>query len=79
MSRCAVALYNPALGLLNISVQDAWISSSTSNTRRRHAAIKRLVDHGGMDEVVVGVKVRACGAVSKYQITCAILVTTASM
>uniref|UniRef100_A0A383VF24 Sushi domain-containing protein n=1 Tax=Tetradesmus obliquus TaxID=3088 RepID=A0A383VF24_TETOB len=52
------ALYNPALSVLNISVQDAWISQSTSNTQRRRAASQRLLEHGGMDEVVVGVQVR---------------------
>lgn len=51
------ALYNPALSVLNISVQDAWISQSTSNTQRRRAASQRLLEHGGMDEVVVGVQV----------------------
>jgi hypothetical protein len=52
--RCvAVALYNPALAAFDFKLLSAWISQSTSNTRRRQLLVQQ-----GQDQIVIGMEVR---------------------
>jgi hypothetical protein len=54
-------LYNPALAGFDFNLQNAWVSNSPSNTRRR-----LLLMPQGQDQIVIGLQVRRGDAVLLY-------------